>query len=121
MDVALPKLLKFDQGDKLERNLAEGDIVLLKRQESGLAGCYRYGVVEKALPSADNKVRKVVIRYRNVGEVTDRTTHRGAAGLILIRKHDEVDLWAELFQAARISDVMKSLVYFDEEAIKEKE
>ena len=32
IDVALPKLLKRDQGDKLERNLAVDDVVLLKRQ-----------------------------------------------------------------------------------------
>ena len=114
LDVALPKLLKWDQGDKLVRNLEAGDVVMLKKQEGELSGVYRYGMVEKAIESADKKVRKVEVRYRNVGEATDRVTHRGVGGVILIRRHDEVDLWSELFQASRISDVIKTLVYFEE-------
>ena len=75
---------------------------------------FRFGIVESAPASADGKVRKVNVRYRNVGEEFDRTTHRGVGGVIVIRRHDEVDIWSELFQAARISDILCSLVYQNE-------
>ena len=83
-----------------------GDIVLVKKQEGDLSGHYRFGIVEEAPVSEDGKFRKVIVKYRNVGENTDRTTRRGVGGLVLIRRCDEIDVWTELFEASRISNIL---------------
>ena len=81
------------QSSQKNRDLEIGDVVLMKKQEGDMAGYYRFGMVDKLMESDDGVVRKVKLRYRNVGEQVNRETTRGAAGLVLIRKCDELDIW----------------------------
>ena len=105
VDCAIPKLMDRPQGANGDRNLEVNDVVLLPRKESVLAGHYHFGVVDSVVKGDDGVVRKVVVRYRNVGEETDRFTTRGVNGLILIRRENELDIWCELFAASKAVDL----------------
>ena len=106
LDNAVPKLLDKPQRNSSDRALEVGDIVLLKKQEGDLAGSYRFGIIDKVVESADNYPRKVVIRYRNVSENTDRFTNRSVSSLVLIKRCDELNIWSILYEASIISDKM---------------
>ena len=108
LDFALPKLMNKPQSSQKNRDLEIGDVVLMKKQEGYMAGYYRLGMVDKLMESDDGVVRKVKLRYRNVGEQVNRETTRGVAGLVLIRKCDELDIWTAMFEASRISDLMNN-------------
>ena len=102
VDCAVPKLLDRPQGAHGDRNLEVDDVVLLPRKESMLAGHYHFGLVDSVVKGDDGVLRKVVVRYRNVGEDKDRFTNRGVNGLILIRRENELDIWCELYNASNI-------------------
>ena len=104
-DVVVPGLMERPKGEFGDRNLEQGDLVMMKRQEGDLAGVYKYGMVEELEVGADGVVRKVVVRYRNIGESVDRTTRRSVNGLVLIRRRDEIDTWELLSEAAKIADI----------------
>ena len=51
-----------------QRDFCKGDVVLLK-SETAAAATYRLALIECAYPSlSDNKVRKVLVKYKNQGE-----------------------------------------------------
>ena len=62
-------------------------------------------MVEELEVLAYGVVRKVVVRYRNIGESVDRTTRRSVHGLVPIRRRDEIDTWELLSEAAKIADM----------------
>ena len=50
------------------RDFCKGDVVLLK-SETAVAATYCLALIECAYPSlSDNKVRKVLVKYKNQGE-----------------------------------------------------
>ena len=61
---------------------------------------YQYGIVESVLPSVNNCVRNVNVRYRNFEENVDRTTKRSVKALILIHKVDELNIMKEMAEAS---------------------
>ena len=88
-----------------DRNLEIGDVVLLKKQEGGLAGQYRYGLVEETYEDVDGIMRRVRVRYRNHNEEVDRFTNRSVGSLVLIKRVDEMDLWEIMYDASAIADM----------------
>ena len=48
----------------------------------------------------DGRIRKVHVRYRNVGEKVDRFTYRSARSLVVIHPVEEVTILQELGEIA---------------------
>ena len=95
-----PKLVPSQKWNTVERNLQEGDVVLLK-DESKVSTSYKLGRVSKVIPSDDGKVRKVCVEYKNASadaalhKAPMMTTERSVHGLVVIvpadYNQDEID------------------------------
>ena len=93
---------------KNDRHLKEGDIVLFLKHESEIGSSYQYGMIEAVEHGRDGRVRKVLVRYRNHSEDTDRTTYRSARSLVVIHPVDEINIIQELGQiASEVDQVMR--------------
>ena len=56
----------------------------------------------------DEPIRKVLVRYRNHSEDTDRTTYRSARSLVVIHPADKINIIQELGQiASEVDQVMR--------------
>jgi hypothetical protein len=78
-----------------QRNLQAGDVVLLK-DETAATKTYRTAQVLYPIFSFDNKVRKVVCRYKNLGESKYRYTERPAQKVVLIVPKEEQEDFREI-------------------------
>ena len=71
------------------RDFQQGDIVLLK-QETAANASYRLGLVGEVYPSlSDGKVRRVLVKYKNLGEKGYRALERHANKLVLVVPTDK--------------------------------
>ena len=91
--VARPKWFRNDEDIKV------GDVVLFRRVEGGLSGEYRYGMVDEVFRGPDNRIRSVIVRYRNSNEGISRKTFRAVRSLIIIHRIDEINIMEELGNA----------------------
>ena len=82
---------------------------MFQRKEGDLAGQYKFGIVQTVEEGPDGIVRVVEVKYRNAGEMVNRTTRRSVNKLVLIRKVDELDIWSVLADASVLADT-KSLL-----------
>ena len=97
---AIPKLVPQPKWFRNDEHIKEGDIVLFRRNEGGiLAGEYKYGIVDKVQRSDDDRIRSVVIRYKNSSEEIERTTFRAVRSLVIIHRIDEINIMEELGKA----------------------
>ncbi len=96
----VPKMMDQPKWFKSDKDLKEGDIVLFLKEESEICNRYQYGIIESVEKSRDEKIRKVVVRYRNHNEKVNRTTYRSARSLVVIHSTDEVDVLQELGEIA---------------------
>ena len=96
----VPKLMDQPKWFKSDRDLKKGDVVLFLKHESEISSTYQYGIIDAVEVSRDGKIRKVVVRYRNHSEDTNRTTYRSARSLVVIHPVDEIDIIQELGQIA---------------------
>ena len=83
---------------KSDRDLKKGDVVLFLKHESEISSTYQYGMVDDIEASRDGRIRKVLVRYRNHSEDTNRTTYRSTRSLVVIHPVDEIDIIQELGQ-----------------------
>ena len=84
---------KWFQNDK---DIKVGDIILFLKREKALCNTYQYVMVQDIIRSNDDKIRKVLVKYRNYNENTDRVTYRAVRQLVLIHPVDELSLSEEL-------------------------
>ena len=96
----VPKLMEQPKWFKTDRHLKEGDIVLFLKHESEISSTYQYGMIEEVEVSRDGLIRKVLVRYRNHSEDTDRTTYRSARSLVVIHPAEEINIIQELGEIA---------------------
>jgi hypothetical protein len=92
----VPKLMDQPKWFKNDRDINIGDIVLFTKKESPISNQYQFGIIHSIEMSADKKIRKVNIRYRNHGENVDRYTYRAVRKLVLIHSVNELSLSEEL-------------------------
>ena len=57
-------------------------------------------MIEEVEVSRDGLIRKVLVRYRNHSEDTDRTTYRSARSLVVIHPAEEINIIQELGEIA---------------------
>ena len=94
---AVPKLVPQPKWFRNDEHVQEGDIVLFRRNEGGLlAGEYKYGIVQR---SEDNRIRSVIIKYKNATEGFNRSTFRAVRSLVIIHRIDEINIIEELGKA----------------------
>ena len=101
----VPKLMDQPKWFKTDRDLKQGDIELILKEEKELCNVYQYGMVETVHRGRDSIIRKVFVRYRNANEATSRTTLRSARSLIVIHPVDEIDVIQELGEIAIKVDI----------------
>ena len=66
------------------RDFQKGDVVILKN-ETSTSATYKLGLVDSAIPSLiDNKVRWVIVKYKNKGEKGYRISERPAGKCVLV-------------------------------------
>ena len=78
-----------------DANVKPGDIVLFLKAEN-MYGHYMYGMIVNVEIGKDERIRTVIVKYRNSTESTERMTRRAARELIVIRHVDELDINTEL-------------------------
>ena len=102
---AAPELIEKPVHWKRGDNLKEGDIVLFRKAEGAVgAGTYQYGMVQSVLPTKDDAVRNVMVKYRNWEEQQDRLTKRSVKALILIHQVNELNIMKEMADASQYVD-----------------
>ena len=65
----VPKLVYQPKWFKSDENLKPGDVVLFLKDNASFASRYQYGIIHEVEPGRDNKVRKVIVQYRNHKEM----------------------------------------------------
>ena len=96
---AVPKLVARPKWFRNDEDIKVGDVVLFRRVEGGLSGEYRYGMVDEVFRGPDNRIRSVIVRYRNSNEGISRKTFRAVRSLIIIHRIDEINIMEELGNA----------------------
>ncbi len=61
-----------------------------------MKGVYQYGMIHEIKRGRDDKVRKVVVKYRNHNETFDRFTNRAVREIVVIHPVDELSILTEL-------------------------
>ena len=105
----VPKLTHRPKWFNSDYHLQEGDLVLFLKKEGLLNETYQYGIVKPVEYGRDQKVRTVLVRYRNHNEDFDRETRRAVRQLIVIHRMDKLDIIHELGKIATIADMKKKL------------
>ena len=66
------------------RDFLKGDVVILKN-ETNISATYKLGLVDSAIPSlVDNKVRWVLVKYKNKGKKGYHISERPAGKCVLV-------------------------------------
>ena len=82
-----------------DKDVKVGDIVLFSKKDSTLVNTYQYGKIKQIEKDCDDKVRRVLVEYRNHNENTNRQTYRATRGLVMIHPVDELSITEELVYA----------------------
>ena len=84
-----------------DKDVSEGDIVLLLKSEKEFEEVYQYGIVISVSAGKDERVRRVDIEYQNHNEKTKRSTKRGVRDIVVIHPIDELGISKELHELSR--------------------
>ena len=93
---AVPKLVPQPKWFRNDEDIKVGDVVLFKRTEGSLAGEYKYGMVDEVHRGPDDRIRSVVLRYKNASEEIERKTVRAVRSLVIVHRIDEINIMEEL-------------------------
>ena len=105
----VPKLMNQPKWFRTDYDIKVGDIVLFLKKEGLLNSTYQYGMVKSVEVGKDEKIRTVILKYRNHHEAVDRETRRAVRQLVVIHKVDELDIIQELGTIATAVDMKKHL------------
>ena len=108
-DSCVPRLVMQQKWFKNERDLAVGDLVFFRKDDSELGdGDWTVGMVDQVIPSKDKLIRQVIVKYRNASEGFDRFSKRNPRKCVRLCNVDDSGLWDDL------SWVQKQLENIDE-------
>ena len=102
------KLVSQHKWFRSDENLKPGDIVLFLKKEASFGSNYQYGMIDSVEFTRDNKVRKVVVRYRNHDSNTDTFTERAARSLVVIHRLDETNIMEEIGEVSRLVELLRT-------------
>ena len=105
----VPRLIQQTKWFHNDRDLSVGDIVLFLKHEGKVSGDYQYGMVKEVILGTDNRIRRVVVKYRNSSENVDRETNRSVRQLVMIHPIEELSILQELGEIATLVDAKKCL------------
>ena len=97
--VHVPKLMHRPKWFTNDKDVKVGDIVLFSKKDSTLVNTYQYGKIKQIEKDCDDKVRRVLVEYRNHNENTNRQTYRATRELVMIHPVDELSITEELVYA----------------------
>ena len=92
----VPTLMNHPKWFKDDTHLQEGDVIIFLKDEGHVKGVYQYGMIHEIKRGRDDKVRKVVVKYRNHNETFDRFSNRAVREIVVIHPVDELSILTEL-------------------------
>ena len=92
----VPTLMNHPKWFKDDTDISVGDVILFLKEEGHISGVYQYGMVHEVKTSKDNKIRSVIVKYRNHNESFDRFTNRAVREITVIHPVDELSIMEEL-------------------------
>ena len=87
-----------------------GDIILFLKEDGHVKGVYQYGMVTELIKSKDEKIRRVIIKYRNHNEAFDRFSNRAVREIVVIHPVDELSIMTELANIQTFVNMQLELV-----------
>ena len=102
-DVVVPKMMFRPKWYKSDDDLHNDDLVYFKKEaDNHYDENWSIGRIDQVIRSkSDNKVRRVVVRYRNSGENFDRNTDRSVRKLVKLFSIDEFQVQDDLTELER--------------------
>ena len=109
-DVVVPKMMFRPKWYKSDDDLHNDDLVYFKKEaDNHYDENWSIGRIDQVIRSkSDNKVRRVVVRYRNSGENSDRTTDRSVRKLVKLFSIDEFQVQDDLTELERRIESQRS-------------
>lgn len=107
-DAVVPKLIFQPKWYDSDRDLQEGDLVYFQKSESKLDNKWQVGKVEQIVRGRDQKIRKVIVKYRNASEenvvhLTDRSVRK----LVKLFSIDEYQIQNDLTELQKRIDQLQ--------------
>ena len=96
----VPTLIQQPKWFRSDVDVKKGDVVIFSKEEKAISGRYQYGMIDSVEVGKDDRIRTVIIRYRNSNEGIDRKTRRSVRNIVMIHPVDELDLHKQLADAA---------------------
>ena len=87
-----------------------GDVVLFLKEDGHVKGVYQYGMVTELRKSKDDKIRRVIVKYRNHNETFDRFSNRAVREIVVIHPVDELSIMTELANIQTFVNMQMELV-----------
>ena len=104
-DTVVPKLIFQPKWYDGHRDLQEGDLVYFQKKESKLDNKWTVGKVDQVVRGRDQKIRKVIIKYKNASEEnTFRFTERSVRKLVKLFSIDEHQIQEDLSELQKRID-----------------
>ena len=100
----MPKLMHAPKWFKNQVDLDTGDLVYFQRTANELGSKYSkwtVGEVAELERSADNKIRRVWVKYKNIGDTDFKKTERSARSLIKIFSLADTSILEDLWEVQR--------------------
>ena len=98
----VPKLMEHPKWFKTDKDIVKGDVVLFIKHDGIIKSSYQYGIIEEVIPSRDEKIRKIKIKFKNHNEKLFRYSIRSVRDVVIIHKIDELSLSEELYEALKL-------------------
>ena len=80
-------------------------MVLFLKQEGALKNMYQFGMIKKIEKVKDEKIRKVMITYRNYNDSVNREIRRGVRHIVMAHPVHETNITTELGEIVTAGDI----------------
>ena len=105
VDTYVPRLLEQKKWFKSDKDLMVDDVVIFQKEESAMGPKdWTMGVVDEAIKSRDDLVRRVIIRYQNHNEEQTRYTERSVRKIVKLFNIEDEELQDDLAELQRRLD-----------------
>ena len=88
-----------------ECDVKKSDVVLFLKQEGPLKIMYSSGIIQKIEKGKNEKIRKVIITFRNYNESVNWETRRGVKHIVMIHPVEETNITMKLGEIATAADI----------------
>ena len=106
----VPTLMYQPKWFKEDYHISVGDVVLFLKEDGHVKGVYQYGMVSELKKSKDDKIRSVIVKYRNHNETFDRFSNRAVREIVVIHPVDELSIMTELANIQTFVNMQMDLV-----------